>query len=365
MTLNPYIPLFHLTRGDVVESIHYGAIAVVDANGHLRAWAGDPRAVTFLRSSAKPFQALPFLEHGGREAFNLTNKEIALICASHSGTDEHYATAQGIQAKVGISENDLLCGVHIPFHKETAEALAARGEAPTPNRHNCSGKHTGMIAYAHLQGLPFRLEDHPYIDFNHPIQIEIRKTFAEMCGLESPDAVHMGVDGCSAPNFAVPLRAAALAFARLCQPDNLPNNRADACRLIVDSMTGYPEMVGGPDSFDTHLMNSIGDRVVIKGGAEGYQAFGIRPGALGPGSPALGVTFKVSDGDLGSHTHGAGDRRGRARPAIALEILRQLGVITVDELEKLGEYGPQFAIHNFRKIRVGEGYPAFQLSMAG
>lgn len=360
--LNPYIPLMHFTRGDVVESIHYGAIAIVDVHGNLRAWAGDPRAVTFLRSSAKPFQALPFFEHGGKDAYHLTPKEVALICASHSGTDEHYATVSGIQAKTGVSENDLLCGVHPLTHKETVEAMAARGEALTPNRHNCSGKHTGMVAYARLRGLPHHLEDQAYIDFNHPIQIEMRQTFADMCGLGSVDEVHLGVDGCSAPNFAVPLRAAALAYARLCQPDDLSQPRADACRLIVSSMTSHPLMVGGPDSFDTRLMNVIGSKVVIKGGAEGYQAFGIRPGALGPGSPALGVTFKISDGDLTSRTQGPG---GRVRPAVTLEILRQLGVITPDELANLTEFGPEFKLHNFRRIHVGNGYPAFHLERAG
>jgi len=218
-----------------------------------------------------------------------------------------------------------------------------------------------MVAYARLRGLPHHLEDHAYIDINHPIQLEIRQTFAEMCGLDSMEAVHVGVDGCSAPNFAVPLRAAAYAYARLCQPDNLPAVRADACQLVVDSMTSNPLMVGGPDSFDTHLMNIIGDKVVIKGGAEGYQAFGIRPGAIGPGSPALGVTFKISDGDLGSHTQAP---YGKCRPAVTLEILRQLGVISPDELASLAAYGPSFEIHNFRQIHVGDGFPAFQLERA-
>jgi L-asparaginase II len=359
--LDPYIPLVHLTRADVVESIHYGAIAIVDVHGNLRAWAGDPNVVTFLRSSAKPFQVLPFLEHGGQAFYDLSSKEVAILCASHSGTDDHFATVSSIQAKAGILESDLLCGVHPLTHQPTIEALAARGEELTPNRHNCSGKHTGMIAYARMLNLPYRISDHAYIEMDHPIQQEILQVFAAMCGLDSTSAVHVGIDGCSAPNFAVSLRAAARAFARLCQPDDLPIERAQACRLVVDSMTSHPEMVGGPNSFDTHLMRVIGHKVVTKGGAEGYQAFGIRPGAMGPGSPALGVTYKVADGDLGSHTHGYGDHRGRARPLITLEILRQLGVITPEELAQLSEYGPGFPIFNNRKIHVGDGFAAFTL----
>ncbi len=363
MTNTPYLPILHLTRGDVVESIHYGAVAVVDAQNHLAAWYGSPDVVTFLRSSAKPFQALPFIENGGAEAYGLTPREVALLCASHSGTDEHKAVIQGIQIKTGVQESDLLCGTHPPLHAKTAEALLLRGEAPTSNRHNCSGKHTGMVAYARLKGLPYHLDDQPYIDINHPIQLEIRRAFAEMCGLQ-PQEVHLGVDGCSAPNFAVPLRSAALGFARLCDPSALPAQRAAACRKIVPAMIANPDMVGGPDSFDTDLMRALHGKVVSKGGAEGYQAMGVMPGAIAPGSPALGITFKVSDGDLGSHTHGRGSSRGAARPLVALEILRQLGVLTPEEAATMAGYGPTFEIENFRHIHVGQGYPAFSLERA-
>src|SRR5512136_1694427 len=102
--ISPYIPVFELTRGEAVESIHYGAIAVVDAHAHLAAWYGDPQAVTYLRSSAKPLQALPFIEHGGQAAFGFSLREISLMCASHSGTDDHVAVLRSIQAKAGLQE---------------------------------------------------------------------------------------------------------------------------------------------------------------------------------------------------------------------------------------------------------------------
>ena len=116
-------PIFEVTRGQIVESVHYGSIAVVDSNGKMIASYGDPRTVAFLRSSAKPFQVLPFVERGGVEAFQLSQKELAILCASHSGTDEHVATVRGIQAKVGISEAELLCGVHDPGDQATLEAM--------------------------------------------------------------------------------------------------------------------------------------------------------------------------------------------------------------------------------------------------
>lgn len=350
MPLSPYLPLFELTRGKTIESVHFGAIAVVDACGHTIASYGDPQAVTFLRSTAKPFQALPFIENGGQAHYNLSPREIALICASHSGTDEHVAVARSIQAKTGVAEADLQCGVHPLSHEPTIEGMRLRGERLTPNRHNCSGKHTGMLAYARMKGLP----KESYTDPSHPIQQEILSVFAAMCSLP-PEQVEVGIDGCSAPNFAVPLYNAALGLARLCDPKagNVePPARRAACKVILDAMTGHPDMVGGPDSFDTHLMGAAGGRILAKSGAEGFYGMGLRPGALGPGSPGAGVAFKVSDGDA----------KNRIRPAVALEILRQLGALEPSELEKLAVYGPVSTVHNWRKLEVGQARPCFVLS---
>jgi L-asparaginase II len=134
----------------------------------------------------------------------------------------------------------------------------------------------------------------------------------------------MGTDGCSAPNFAVPLRNAAFGLARLSDPENLPENKAQVCHTVTKAMMSHPYMVGGPGSFDTNLMQVLAGKVVSKGGAEGYQALGIMPGAIGPGSPALGVAIKISDGDLGSHATENSNVKGHARYSVALEVLRQL-----------------------------------------
>jgi L-asparaginase II len=341
-----YIPVFELTRGEAVESIHYGSIAIVDAHARLVAWYGDPQAVTYLRSSAKPLQALPFIEHGGQAAFGLTPREIALMCASHSGTDDHVAILRSIQSKAGLTEGDLMCGFHPLSHGPTVEAMRQRGESVSPNRHNCSGKHTGMMAHARLHGWP--IDD--YINPSHPVQQEILSTFAEMCVLTQEQIRH-GTDGCSAPNFAVPLYNAALAFARLADPGGLPSARADACRTITAAMTSNPDMVGGPDAFDTLLMQATGRRIVCKGGAEGYQVLGLLPGSYGDNSPALGIALKISEGD----------QRGQVRQAVALEVLRQLGALTPAELEALARFGPSYPIYNWRKLLVGEAHTCFQL----
>ena len=355
-----YQPIFQLTRGDIVESLHFGAIAVMEPTGRRVASYGDPNLVTFTRSSAKPLQALPFLENGGMSYYGLTLQEVALLCASHSGTDEHVAVVRSIQAKTGVSEADLMCGTHIVYDRQTAEAMRERGEAPTPNRHNCSGKHTGMLAYSRMLGIQTGRDHMAYIDVNHPVQRMILSMLAEMSDL-IPEEIHIGIDGCSAPNFALPLHSTALAFARLCQPDGLAEKRAETCHLITKAMITYPDMIGGPDNFDTFLMQTAQGRVICKGGAEGFQAFGIMPGAIKPGSPALGVAFKISDGDLKGHNFPAGDPRGHVRPAVTLEVLRQLGVFEAPDLEKLVEFGPEFPVENWRKLKVGWASPYFKL----
>ncbi len=353
-----YQPLFVLTRGEVIESVHFGAAAVVDSSGELLAWLGDPQTVTYLRSSAKPFQALPFIERGGHRAFGLDAEEIALLCASHSGTDRHVEVVTRIQQKVGIQESHLQCGVHPPYDEATQRRLLLNGEQPTPNRHNCSGKHTGMLAHARLRDLPLDT----YLDPTHPVQQDILKTFAEMCDL-SPQEVALGTDGCSAPNFAVPLYNAALAYARLCDPRDLPTTRAEACRTITSAMTSHPEMVAGPGRFDTRLMEVGDGRIVVKSGAEGYLAMGLLPGVLGEGAPGIGIALKVSDGDLPRRGPG-GTPRDRVRPAVALEMLRQLGALDAESLKKLAEFGPRRPVYNWRKLTVGESRPEFRLHVS-
>lgn len=353
--LNACQPAFVLTRGEIVESLHDAAIAVVDVEGRLLAWHGDPDNITFLRSTAKPFQALPFVEAHGVKAFDLTMQELAVMCASHSGTDEHVRVIAGIQAKIGITEVDLLCGVHEPGDQATAMALRERKEAPTPLRHNCSGKHTGMLAFARLSNAI--IDDLMYIDPQHPIQQTILSTFAEMCHV-TKSQIAGGIDGCSAPNFAIPQRNAAWGYARLCDPQGglvHPMVRANACRAITIAMTSYPDMVGGPGRFDTCLMQVGKGQIVAKGGAEGYQGIGLMPGVLYPGSPAVGIAIKVADGD----------GRVKARSAITLETLRQLGALTVEQLEALQDFGPSYPIKNWRSLVVGQAFPVFQLQTSG
>jgi L-asparaginase II len=348
-------PLLEVSRGRIVESVHYGSIAVVDVNGKLLASYGDPQTVAFLRSSAKPFQVLPFVERGGVEYYGYSPRELALSCASHESAAIHLEAVAALQKKVGIEEANLQCGGHLPGDVEMFRKFVISGETPSANYNNCSGKHTSMLAHAKMRDLP--LEN--YLEISHPIQQDILTTLAEMCSIDR-DRIELGVDGCSAPNFALPLYNAALGMARLCDPRELPEPRAAACRKITSAMTSHPEMVSGIGEFDCELMKAGAGRIVTKRGAEGFQILGILPGVLSPASPGVGIAFKVIDGDAARMS----DElvfSPRVRPSVVLEILRQFGVLTTEQLQALSAFGPVKSLKNHRNIVTGEARPAFTL----
>jgi L-asparaginase II len=349
-------PLFEVTRGEIVESVHYGSIAVVDSSGKLISSYGDPKAVAFLRSSAKPFQVLPFVEGGGVENFGFTPRELSISCASHEGSDLHVQTVKGIQEKIGVDENALQCGVHMPGDVDAFKSLIVNNRQPIPNQNNCSGKHTAMLAFAKMRGLS--LEN--YLDINHPIQQDILAAFAEICQIPARE-IHLGTDGCSAPNFAIPLYKAALGMSRLCDPRGLSPERASACRKITSAMTTYPEMVSAYGEFDEQLMRTGDGKIVCKRGAEGYQIIGLLPSVLRHDAPGVGIAIKVSDGDA-SRTALDLTHSVRVRPAVAVEILRQLGVLSSDQEQALTTFGPVNPIKNHRGIVTGESHPVFKLS---
>ena len=181
MSAPRHLPLVEVTRGRIVESVHYGSLCAARPDGSILFSLGDTETKFFLRSSAKPFQALAFLERGGAEHYHLEPREIALICASHSGTEAHIQVLEALQRKVGIDESNLLCGAHLPYSQKSADELMKQGITPRPNHNNCSGKHTAMLAFAKMIGAP--LED--YLEPSHPVQKAILNTFAEMCGLDT------------------------------------------------------------------------------------------------------------------------------------------------------------------------------------
>lgn len=341
-----YEPLISVTRGPLVECIHFGAAAVVDSLGNLLVALGDANGITFLRSTSKPLQAIPFVEAGGVERFGFTEEETALMCASHHGTPDHVRVVQSMHKKVGLTLDQLMCGSHFPTDPASRDAMIRNRETPVAYHNNCSGKHTMMLSYASLKGYPCQ----DYISPNHPVQQDILTCMSEMCRLPK-DEIVIGIDGCSVPVFGMPLYHAALGFARMADPQELPQARAEACRRLSQAMMHYPLMIAGPGAFDTDLMTAAHGKVFCKGGAEGFQGIGILPGVIAPDSPGIGIAIKISDGDPS----------GRARSVISLTLLRYLKAMQEDEFTPLAKYDNHTPIYNWRKIEVGQVTTLFEL----
>lgn len=346
-------PIFELTRGEVVEAVHRGSIVVVASDGFLLRSHGNPYTVAFLRSSAKPFQVLPFVENGGVEHYRYTPAELALSCASHETSQMHLDAVCALQQKTGIKEAQLQCGPHLPGDAEKLREVVQKNIVPTPNFNNCSGKHTSMLAFAKMRG--YSLED--YLSLAHPIQREILKALAGMCDMPE-EKIQTGVDGCSAPNFAMPLFNAALGMARLCDPRDLDAKRATACKKIVAGMATHPEMVSNFGEFDCELMKIAKGKIVTKRGAEGYQIIGVMPGVVH--ERGVGVAFKVEDGDkslMGNDLK----TQTRVRPPATLEILRQLGALSEAQMKSLSMFGPEKILKNYAGLVTGKMRPVFEL----
>ncbi len=314
------VPLVAVTRGGRVESVHRGSVAVVTEDGRLLASAGDPRQGVWLRSSAKPFQLLPFLAAGGEVRFALTTREIALAAASHSGEPAHARLAAALLAKGGFTEDDLHCGAHPPMHAASARALAFARKDPTPLHNNCSGKHAAMLLACRF----FGHDPATYWTRGHPLQRRILASVSRMTGVPA-GRIARAVDGCSVPVFRVPLAALALAYARLVGGGPPRETRAESAarRRIAAAMAAAPEMVAGTGRFTTDLMRAYGGTLVAKEGAEGVYAVGVPAALAGRGGRAVGVAVKIADG------------AERGRDAVTVEVLRALGLAKGARLARL------------------------------
>ncbi|MDE2840621.1 MAG: asparaginase [Chloroflexota bacterium] len=323
-----------VTRGALVESTHRAHAAVVDSGGSVLYAAGDPDRLTFLRSSAKPLQALAMVESGAAERFGLTDREIAVMCASHAGEPFHVAAVQSILRKIGLDEGALACGTHAPGHGPSAAALVRAGESPRKIHDNCSGKHASMLTLCRHKG--WQIEE--YTAPVHPVQVRLRQVLAEMAGV-APEDVYVAVDGCNAPVFAIPLRHIARAFATLAKPAAVQPIREAAIQRISRAMRAHPEMVDGTGGFTTNLMRVAGENIVSKSGAEGLFC----AGALSQG---WGIAIKMEDGSARGH------------PILVPELLAALRVISADQSERLRElHAP--GVLNTAGVTVGEVRPRF------
>ena len=337
------IPLVATTRGypdigNTIENLHLGSVAVVDVQGRLLWAAGDPDYPTFTRSALKPFQALPFILADGPARFGLTQDEVALLCASHSGETKHLAAAGSILNKIGLDPSHLECGCAVPLHYEFTGTKPPPDAQFTALHHNCSGKHSGFLAWCRLHDVPTA----NYVDRAHPLQQAIRATLADTVGLPA-DRMPTGLDGCSAPNYAMPLSRLAHLYARLGQGARDPQ-LGGAMGILGDAMMARPDMVSGEERTDLHWMTAGGGDWVAKIGADAVQAIGIR-------SAGIGIAFKIADGN------------SRALHPAVYAVLEQLGLLDEGRRSVLERYR-QPPIKNARGVVAGDIRPVFKLEEA-
>jgi L-asparaginase II len=325
-------PAAWVHRGQGVDAVHHAVVAVVDGAGKLTHGLGDVDEVFFARSAIKPLQALPLVEAGGLERFGFGAEELALCTASHNGSDHHRALVLGMLHKLGLDDKALQCGAGYPEQLKLFGKYPLNGEDQDPLRHNCSGKHSGFLALAQLLGDPVER----YLDPAGPVQSRVRAAVAEACEVGA-DRLLVGIDGCSAPNYALPLRSQALGFKRLAVA------RSGAAARIWDAMTAHPLLVSGERRLDYDLAQAFGARAIAKVGAEGLMLMAFR-------EPTLAIAVKIVDG------------AGRALGPVLIEVLKQLGLI--DDIRNF----PTLVAHevrpvtNARKLKVGEVRAAFQLA---
>ena len=323
--------MLRIERGDVEEGIQRGHLAAVDAGGSVITSNGDPSRLTYFRSCAKPFQAIASLRTGIVDRFSLTTEHVAVMCASHSGELAHVSTVRDLLGHAEIDESALQCGAHWPYDEAAASLVRREMTEPLPVFNNCSGKHSGMLAAARVLQAPLA----SYLEPSHPVQQRIRRVIEEFTGCAAADVVY-GIDGCSAPNAAVPLSAMARAFAQLVTSGD------SAATAAVEAMTAHPFLVGGTNRFDTALMEVTRGRLLAKGGAAGAHCTADR-------RSGVGLSIKLEDVD------------GTWLSAAVMAVLVDLGWLTADEQQALDGFAHPM-LRNHKGLEVGRVQPLRHLT---
>lgn len=324
------IELVHVYRGTEVESIHRGDIVGVHFDGNILFEYGDAGKRTFWRSSAKPFQIIPFIENGGLERFNITQDELSLMTASHSGEARHLEILDGLLKKLGKTIDDLDCGVSRPMNEKEYRRLLTEGIPFSQGNNPCSGKHSGMLGLGILKDID--LEN--YIDKDHEIQKMMLEIVAEMTSQNQRD-IDIAIDGCGVPVFGLPIYNMALAYTKLDKLDctDASPKRLDALRQVVKAMTGSPFFVAGTDRLDTILMEETNGKILAKLGAESVYCMTV----IGKG---IGIAMKTEDGSY------------RALNAVIPDLLLKHDCISKEEHTRIRQR-LDLNVYNHRKQVVG------------
>ena len=331
--MNPI--LVEATRGGLRESAHRGAIAVCDADGAIVASLGDIDRAIFPRSAVKVLQALPLVESGAADQLGLSDEELAIACASHNGEPAHTAVVERMLAKAGLDVGALECGTQWPTREAVQRQLAAAGTLPNALNNNCSGKHAGFLCLACRlgEGASLRQYAEGYVGAEHPVMRAVAAALQAATGFDLSRTAR-GTDGCSIPTYAIPLRALALAFARIGTGVGLSAGHAAAARRLRGAVARHPFMVAGTDRFDTKVMERLGERVFCKVGAEAVfcAAFPER---------GLGIAIKIDDGNNA--------RAVEVAMAATIEALLTLDDGEATFMRSLSD----LTLHNWNGIEVG------------
>lgn len=326
--------LLKIYRGKLEDLYTFGSLVVVDKDGKIIFSKGNPNEINFPRSSAKLMQAMVPLSLGAVEKFNLSPKEVAQICASHSGEDFHIKTVSGILEKIGLDESYLKCGPHYPFKKDVTENMIKNNEKPRDIHNNCSGKHSGMLMSAII--LNESLDDYYKID--HPVQKLITEMISNLCEFNiSRD--YISVDGCGVPVHALPLYNFAHGMAKLSDYENLPDNLSNYAKEIIEDIGENSIYTSGSDRIDHLLIEKHKGELIVKSGANGFF------GGLLP-DKKYGFAIKTYDGNSDT------------RNVILIHLLKILGVIKKDEYDYYDKIADK-TIRNHRGEKVGEIIPQF------
>lgn len=303
------------TRGGITESFHRGVVCVVNGAGEVIKSAGDVTQICYPRSALKYFQHIPLITSGAFDHYGFTLKELALMCGSHNGEAMHVDTARGILAKIGLGEEYLGCGAQPPTHKKDAHALILAGKEPGAIHNNCSGKHSGFLAWCTYHQQPLD----SYLSASHPLHLEIRRITALFHEISEEELI-TGLDGCSAPIFAMPVVNQAIAYKNLLHPEKFRDEKITrACALIREALQAHPEMVAGTRRYCTDLMAVTKGRVIGKTGADGVYSMAIP-------DKGWGICIKIDDGRMGPQYH------------VAQAVLEHFGLLSSEEALTLHPY---------------------------
>lgn len=338
LDLPKHVPIAVSTRGGFPENVFYGSVAVVDRSGKLIASVGDVDAPIFTRSALKPLQALPLVANPRFAEYGLTAKEIALLCSSHNGEAIHADTAERLLAKIGLTDSALQCGSHAPYWYKWNNQRPEEGKRWSSYFHNCSGKHSGMLLLAKL----LAASTETYLEPENAVQKLIRDAVAYATGASDPAAMPWGTDGCSAPNFAVPLKGLAHAFAWLSRTED-DARYGGAPRKLFEAMAAHPEMVSGEGRNDLALSTAGRGDWATKVGADGVQTLASR-------SRGIGIAAKLSNGN------------GEALMVAFCEVLEQLNMLDAEARAVLAPWAGA-SIKSVRGIEVGRLQPHLVLTV--